>query len=98
MRISTYGVGKLGSSIVKIVVVDVELGAGVRLTSSPEGKVDELLAEDTVEYAVTECTVVFEHLVDNILMVGDLEQGPRGWPTTCSPSGTSFPCSGQQPG
>jgi hypothetical protein len=63
---STHGVVNLGTSIVQVVVVDVELRVGVGSASSAEGEVDELFTKNSVEDAVTEVTVVFEDLVDDV--------------------------------
>lgn len=52
---------------IKIVVIDVELRCRVCCTRSPEGNIDEILAEDLIEDRLTEVTAVIKDLVDNIL-------------------------------
>jgi hypothetical protein len=58
---------ELGSGVVKVVVVHVELGTGVDGSRSAEGNVNKLFTEDTVEDAVTPSAVVFEDFVTDIL-------------------------------
>jgi hypothetical protein len=59
----------LGLSVVgavQVVVVDVQLGVGVGLAGGLEGDPDEVLAENVVEHAGAEATVLLEHLVDDV--------------------------------
>jgi hypothetical protein len=75
---ATHHSFKLGASIVEVIVVDVELGAGVDGSCGTEGDVDEVFAQDPVEDAVTEGTVVLENLIADILHRKVREGGRNG--------------------
>jgi len=59
-------VGELGARVVQVVIVKVQLCAGVGSSGGLEGNINELLAEKPVEDGVTECTVVLEDFVENV--------------------------------
>jgi hypothetical protein len=60
----SLGLSVLG--VVQVVVVDVQLGVGVGLAGGLEGDPDKVLAENVVEHAGAEATVLLEHLVDDV--------------------------------
>ena len=52
---------------VEVVVVDVELGRGIRLTGSLESDGNEFLAKDSRVNRVSQGSVLVEDLVDDVL-------------------------------
>jgi len=78
VHVGDHAVGELGVvGNVKVVVVDVKLGVGVRGAGGAEGDAYEVLAEHAAEDAVAEVTILSEDLVNNVpledlsLVVGD---------------------------
>ena len=59
-------VGELGARVVQVIVVEEQLCVGVGSSGSLEGNIKELLAEESVEDGVTECSVVLEDFVANV--------------------------------
>jgi hypothetical protein len=57
----------LGTSIIQVVVVDVELRIRVCGTSSFEGNVNKVFAKNSIENTVSPGSIILEDFVNNIL-------------------------------
>lgn len=57
----------LGTSVVQVVVVDIELSGGIDSASGTEGDINELFTKNAVEDAVPELPIVLEDLIYDIL-------------------------------